>query len=128
MRWVAKAGVQRVLSALPRSETWNYVFQRHVTRNLPRKWPQFVWHAEEAARHWRHYVARPDVVPPAEASLYEFGAGWDLVGPVAFWALGAERQTLVDIRPNLRLELVDDTIARLARDHERLEAELALEL
>jgi SAM-dependent methyltransferase len=67
------------------------------------------------------------VLPGADRSqlhAYEFGAGWDLIGPIATWALGVDRQTLVDIRPNARLELVNDTISRFARDPVRLERAL----
>jgi SAM-dependent methyltransferase len=47
--------------------------------------------------------------------FYEFGAGWDLAVPLSFWALGVERQILVDRRPNVRVELVNTSIERLAR-------------
>jgi SAM-dependent methyltransferase len=52
---------------------------------------------------------------------YEFGAGWDLIGPLAFRMLGVERQVLVDIRPSLRAELVEDTLRRFAELHPELE-------
>ena len=45
--------------------------------------------------------------------LYEFGAGWDLVGPLTLALSGVGRQIVVDIRENLRLELVNDTLRRL---------------
>ena len=32
MRWIAKAAVQKGLSALPNEEAVNYWFQRHLTR------------------------------------------------------------------------------------------------
>ena len=53
--------------------------------------------------------------------FYEFGAGWDLAVPLSFWALGIERQILVDLRPNLRLELVNASIERLSQLGERRE-------
>ena len=56
-----------------------------------------------------------------DAVFYEFGAGWDLTIPLAYWALGVERQILVDIHSNLRFELVNKTIERLERsDDERV--------
>jgi SAM-dependent methyltransferase len=50
-----------------------------------------------------------------EAIFYEFGAGWNLVIPLAFYACGAERQILVDIRNLLRSKLVNDSIEKFQR-------------
>jgi SAM-dependent methyltransferase len=51
---------------------------------------------------------------------YEFGAGWDLIGPLSMWALGIPQQVLVDINTHLRFELVNHSIAQLARHHDAL--------
>ncbi|MDA2912732.1 class I SAM-dependent methyltransferase [Acidobacteriia bacterium AH_259_A11_L15] len=51
----------------------------------------------------------------AETVFYEFGAGWDLIIPISFYAFGVERQTLVDKRKLLRFELVNDTVGRFQR-------------
>ena len=59
-------------------------------------------------------------MPAAEATFYEFGAGWDLAIPVAYALLGVGRQVLVDIRPSARVELVNDSLA----SYERLRGEL----
>ena len=67
--------------------------------------------------------ARPGV-HRGTVRCYEFGAGWDLIGPIAMWALGVDHQTLVDIRPNVKLDLVNDTVVRFARDRIRLQRAL----
>ncbi len=112
MRWQLKAALQKTLSALPRGEAANYWMQRHVTGNLPRPDGSFEHHVEVALQHLAAFERHQDL-PLGEAAFYEFGAGWDLIGPLTYWACGVERQVLVDIRPNFRPELVEDALRRL---------------
>ena len=65
-----------------------------------------------ALSHLRAYESHGGGRPLGESVAYEFGAGWDLAIPLAYASLGVGRQVLVDIRPNLRLELVNASIAR----------------
>ncbi|MCA1656649.1 MAG: class I SAM-dependent methyltransferase, partial [Actinobacteria bacterium] len=120
MRWLAKAALQKGLSALPHPERANYLLQRHVTRSLPAPENGLRRKFERAVQHVEAYERHGPGPPLGEAVFYEFGAGWDLAVPLSFWALGVERQILVDLRPNLRLPLVDVTIERLHRLAPRL--------
>src|SRR5690348_6904976 len=106
---MAKAAVQRALSAVPAGDRANFLLQRHVTRQIPRSEAHFRLHAQETVRHFRALRRRSPDLDPAEASAYEFGAGWDLITPLLLYALGVGRQTLVDIRANLRLDQVEHT-------------------
>jgi SAM-dependent methyltransferase len=117
LRWVAKAALQKGMSALPRADAANYWFQRHVTHGLPRPADGFSMHVREALRHLAVFD-RVSELDRAAARFYEFGAGWDLIGPLAYWACGVDRQVLIDIRANLRLELVEDTLRRLGPELE----------
>ena len=47
--------------------------------------------------------------------FYEFGAGWDLIGPLAFYAFGVENQILIDVRKLLRPSLVNESIEQFKR-------------
>jgi SAM-dependent methyltransferase len=123
MRWLAKAALQKAMSALPRAEGANYLFQRHVARSLPAPEKALQQKFARAARHVEAYAVHGPPRPLGEAVFYEFGAGWDLAVPLAYWCLGVERQVLVDLRPNLRFELVNVTLERL----QRLAAELGRE-
>jgi SAM-dependent methyltransferase len=120
---MAKAAFQKGLSAFPHPERVNYVLQRHVTHGLPpsenrlrRKFSRGLAHV---GAYERHGPARAF----SDAALYEFGAGWDLAIPLTYWMLGAENQLLVDVRPNVRLELVNVNLERLARLAPELEEE-----
>lgn len=123
MRWLAKAALQQGISALPRAESVNYVFQRRISRTLPAGEGGFRRKFRRALGHLRAYDEFGPPLDVGDASFYEFGAGWDLAIQLSYWALGVERQTLVDIRPNLRPELVNVTLDRLQRLRGELEAE-----
>jgi hypothetical protein len=123
VRWQVKAGVQKAISLLPEPQRYNYVLQRRVTRSLPAPDGQLRLHAREALRHVRAYEAH-GARPLGEVRAFEYGAGWDLIGPITTWALGVERQLVVDIDALLRWELVDHTLQRLHALHDELEAAL----
>ncbi len=121
---MAKAAIQGGLSLVPGGRQANYFLQRHVSRRLPRSDADFDFHAATAARH---LAALDRIKPGVDRSAlrcYEFGAGWDLIGPISMWAQGIEHQTVVDISPHVRLELVNDTVRRFARQRSRLEQAL----
>ncbi len=113
MRWLGKAALQKGMSALPKAESANYLFQRHVSRSLPASEAGFRRKFDRAVSHLGAYAEHGGGRAVGEAVFYEFGAGWDLTVPLAYWALGVERQVLVDIHSNLRFELVNKTIERL---------------
>ncbi|HYX75838.1 MAG TPA: class I SAM-dependent methyltransferase [Gaiellaceae bacterium] len=115
MRWLAKAGLQRGLGALPQGERLNYVFQRRVLRSLPAGDNALRQKLTRARQHVEAYREHGPGTPLGEACFYEFGAGWDLAIPLAYAMLGVGRQVLVDIRPSARVELVNDSIAALER-------------
>jgi SAM-dependent methyltransferase len=112
-RWLGKAALQKGMSALPKAESVNYLFQRHVSRSLPASEAGFRRKLERAASHLDAYDAHGPERARDAAVFYEFGAGWDLGVQLAYWALGVDRQILVDIHSNLRFELVNKTIERL---------------
>jgi SAM-dependent methyltransferase len=128
VRWLAKAAIQGGLSLVPGGRQANYFLQRNVSRRLPRSDADFDFHADTAARHLAALDRATPGTDRARLHCYEFGAGWDLIGPIAMRALGIEHQTVVDISPHVRLELVNDTIRRFAEDRSRLERALGAPL
>ncbi len=122
MRWLAKAALQRGLSLLPgQGERLNYVLQRRVLRSFPLGDNALRQKFARALTHARAYEEYGRGVPLAEATFYEFGAGWDLAIPLAYALLGVGRQLLVDIRPSARIELVRETIVAFSRLRPQLE-------
>ncbi|MET0604048.1 MAG: class I SAM-dependent methyltransferase [Baekduia sp.] len=127
-RWVGKALVQQAVGALPRGHRVNALLQQRVTGRLPRQGEVFVWHVAEHARHQRALRDVRPGVDTAEVRAFEFGAGYDLLGPMVRWSAGVDAQTLIDLRPVLRLELVNDTLRKFHDWHDQLEAAAELPL
>lgn len=113
MDWRIKAVMHAALSRVPAGESINFLLQRYVTGSLPLGHKEL---GERVARARRHLdaVRRHRPGPVEAARCYEFGAGWDLATPLAMWALGVERQVLVDIRALARVDVINETIARFA--------------
>jgi SAM-dependent methyltransferase len=128
VNWLLKAALQKAISALPNAEAANYVFQRRVTRSLPIGDAGVQRKFRRALHHFGLLRERGPSRPPSEAVFYEFGAGWDLAVPLAYASLGVGRQILVDIRPNLRLELVNATLSSFVRQREALQDEAGVAL
>ena len=121
MRWLAKAALQKGIGALPQGERLNYVFQRRVLHSLPAGDGALRQKFSRAVQHLGAYEEHGPGVPPAEATFYEFGAGWDLAIPIAYGLLGIGSQVLVDIRSSARVELVNDSLASFERLRPELE-------
>lgn len=125
MRWELKALTQRAIDVLPSTSATrvNYWLQRHVSRSLPVPDGEFDVHFDAAAAHLRRIEPFVEATGnPGDLRGFEFGVGWDLIGPLTLAALGVGHQVLVDVRPLARVDLVNDTLARLARRHDELES------
>jgi SAM-dependent methyltransferase len=111
--WRLKAAIQTLLTHLPGGTSINYALQRHVTRTLPVSDSELAAQVGKARRNiaaFERWRTRP--VP--DLQLFEFGAGWDLLMPLVYYAMGVERQTVIDLQPLARPELVRDAARRLA--------------
>jgi SAM-dependent methyltransferase len=116
--WRLKAAIQTLLSVVPGGTAMNYALQRHVTKTLPVSETELAAQVGKARRniaafeHWRNQ-------PIDELHLFEFGAGWDLLMPLVYYAMGVQHQTVIDLHPLARLDLVTDVIQRLGRGAHR---------
>ena len=127
MRWLAEAAAQNMVSYLPGGERVYYALQR-LTKSLPVSDETFRQKLGRALDHVRAFAEHGPARGLSESALYEFGAGWDLIVPLALHALRADSQTLVDIRPNIRLELVNDTLRKLERHRDWFEQQAGREV
>ncbi|MCF8040472.1 MAG: methyltransferase domain-containing protein [Desulfarculaceae bacterium] len=118
MKWLAKAGLQKVFSGLPRGQRLNYLFQRYVTHGLPRP-AEFMVEYFGNAVQYLHAASLWGDLPQGPRRAYEFGAGQDLANALSLYALGVDRQVLVDLRPlaqwNLLAQTMEDLRARWTR-------------
>src|SRR5678816_2035021 len=93
--------------------------RRWFARSLPVSDSSFAVTVGYAIRHIegiQPYTHRPI----DQAIFYEFGAGWDLTVPLAYYGLGINHQILVDVRDLIRIAIVNDTIAK----YQKMAAEL----
>jgi SAM-dependent methyltransferase len=113
-----KAAIQTLLSVVPGGAAMNYALQRHVTKTLPVSDNELAAQVGKARRNiaaferWRNK-------PIGELHLFEFGAGWDLLVPLVYYAMGVQHQTVIDLHPLARLDLVTDVAQRLGRQEDR---------
>jgi SAM-dependent methyltransferase len=121
MNWRGKAALMYVFSASPWGGELYYFMQRRVTRSLPSTGEKFAESFQRARDHLRA-LDRWRTSGFGKARFYEFGAGWDLAIPLAFYVLGVGVQVLVDIRKLLRVELVNETLGKLQRIHSGIDA------
>src|SRR6478672_153786 len=114
MNWKWKACMQMALSTVPGGERANYFLQKHITKSLPLSETAFadqVGYAQQHIQAIRQYYKKP----LQEATFYEFGAGWDLIVPLALYSFGIEKQILVDIHSLVRPSLVNNAIEKFER-------------
>ncbi len=106
--------MQLSFSIAPFGEQLNYLTQRHVTRSLPVS-DQEVGHLAAVVAEHLQVIERYSAVSRERSVLYEFGAGWELAMPLILWAMGVERQILIDRRRLLRPALVNHTLEQIRR-------------
>jgi hypothetical protein len=119
-RWLIKVAVQHAMCISPRPEVLNYWFQRRVTHSVPIGYADFRRKFSQAVTHFtafRHHHGDAQLSP----LFFEFGAGWELVTPLAYYTLGIDRQVLVDLRPLAKLDLVNGVIQQFGLDRDELQ-------
>ncbi len=102
------------MSRLPYATTLNYWGQKYITRSQIDPASNTRDRLDKARWFVAEYVART-LGDPQEATFFEFGAGWDLAGPLALYCLGIERQILVDLARVANLDLANGVIRELNR-------------
>jgi len=112
MHWHTKAVVHNIISYLPLFSGFHYTMQRRITGTLPQSAAKAL---ERITLYKRHIELLTRYAQPRLESMvfYEFGAGWDLMGPLTFSAMGVSRQIVTDLNPLLRVELLNDSIRKL---------------
>ena len=120
MRWIIKAFMQRIFSRFAHPEKLNYFFQYKVTKNLPVSDEIFFQKASSAISHSKTFIEVAKPCDISSVSFYEFGTGWDIIIPLIYYGLGIRHQTLTDIRQNLRLDMVNDSLTRISKYADRL--------
>jgi hypothetical protein len=119
MKWVLKAAAKKALSWAPAGRTIDFLIQSKITKTLPVSDETFLSSVRFAAMHIDQ-ARKHGSTPIERAKFFEFGIGWDLVGPLAFYLMGVRDQTLCDISYNLRLSLINHSLATFYRLEDRI--------
>ncbi len=128
MKYIIKASLFKVLSSLPNADSLHYFLQKKVTKSLPCSDEYFLKKVAVAKKHFEVFLNQCPVSKISDAQLFEFGAGWDLIVPLSYYSMGIQHQTVIDIRQNMKLELVNDTISKFVMHKSKLEKDLKMEL
>jgi len=128
INWVFKGLLQSAISNLPQSEKINYFFQRRITKNFPSSKKYVLNKALEAVRHFNYFEKYNLHNKVSDLVFYEFGAGWDLNVPLAFYMLGIDHQLTVDLNPHLRFELFNNALKLLDENRKEIEEKAGREL
>jgi SAM-dependent methyltransferase len=113
MNWRVKALIQTAFSAIPGGASLNSLAQRARggTAELLGKTADRLEKSHWFIEQYRRYVG--DL---GQADFFEFGAGRSLAGALCLAAAGVRRQTLVDIRNIVQLDLVNAVVDKLRSD------------
>ena len=119
--WYIKASIQGVLSILPQSHRWNYIFQRHISKGLRLSDRYFETKLEICQRHQQNYQTYG--VKPLQ-KVVELGTGWLPIIPIGFYLCGVEQVTSVDVTPLMQDILIYETLEHFIKyaDEGRLSA------
>ena len=91
--------------------------QRRITRTVPRQLaPMLV--DSDYVKNAR--VALAQFTDLSDVNCYEFGAGWDLLSNLILYCFGVNRQTVGDVTPLARRDLVNSAIQQLQAQADRL--------
>ena len=111
MKWQTKARVHGALDRFPFGSAIHYALQRHVIGSLPRKYdPKYLSYLQ-----WHRANIERSAGSLEQATLFEFGAGWDLFYNLALYCYGCNRQVIVDLNRYAKVELINHEIERLNR-------------
>ena len=110
MNFKYKNILQHFFSSIPKGVKLNYLFQKHITNTLPVSEDKFIFKANTAFNHLKNFQ-QFNTLKTNSKKYYEFGAGWDLIVPIAICHLGYN-STVVDIRRLLINNLVENSINR----------------
>src|SRR2546428_8309010 len=112
--WLVKSVLHRAISVLPRRQSWNALFQQHVTRSLRISADDV---AAVLGRCGRHLDALFAHVPhPLEDfTVVEVGTGWYPIQPIGMALCGASRVWTYDIEPLLNRSRLWTALRHLAQ-------------
>lgn len=112
MRWVLKWAVQKTISFLPNSQSWNYLFQKWITKSLVPGKADLSRHFGFSAQHLAYYEQVSGSQQPPSRIL-ELGTGWMPTVCVGLWLCGVDEIHTIDIQDLKKAEVIAATLKTL---------------
>lgn len=125
MNFKYKCFLQKLLSVLPKGEKLNFIFQKYITKSLPTSADNFIRVQGWAKKHF-DFFNRYAQIDPKRTTYYEFGAGWDLINPIAISLLGVKTLNCIDIRQQVFPYLINDTISKFCHLKDKVSFDYSL--
>ena len=110
MGWRLKSAQFKFLSLLPGGEALYRYTQENITRATEATRPRVDQKLNVGLDFWAWLQQQNRTEQLTGGSLLDLGAGWKPVIPLLWYAFGNNRQTLVDVSPNMDARKVGDTI------------------
>jgi len=114
-KWIMKAFIQSAMSNVAWSEKLNYFFQTRISKSLPTTEKSLVEKAKMAITHFNYFNKHNTHSDLSRLNFFEFGAGWNLCVPIIYFMLGIDHQTIIDIEPHVRYNLLNDAIVKIEK-------------
>ena len=112
--WLLKAMVQGGISLLPKPYSWNYLFQKHVTKSLSLSATGFESKLMQCRRHIENYFAT-EHAHRTSFSVLELGTGWHPIVPLGLWLCGASSIWTIDKNSLLHIADVREILSLFAK-------------
>jgi Methyltransferase domain len=107
--WVLKAALQKSMSFFPNPQSINYLFQKHVTKNIIMNENEIIDKIKSNFRHVSNFFEMAKE-PKQDFNAIELGTGWMPVLPLVLYLCGAKNIWSVDILPLLKDENIKQTL------------------
>ncbi len=100
----------RASDFVPLQQEAQHLFQKYITRSLkPGDRTR-----QRMTTEWKHLHPLVDQnISLNNLQCLQFGAGYDLLGPIAFYMFGIDNQTVLDLRSLIRFEVVNNLVRAL---------------
>ncbi len=102
MKWMLKCAAFQALSRLPGGRPLYHASQRWITGNTEQTEGRLSGKIQQTLKYWQWLQTNESASWPEEAVHLELGTGWLPSVPITLYALGTQRQYLVDISPHMQ--------------------------
>lgn len=110
MGWRLKSAQFKLLSLLPGGTRFYHYSQEHLTKTTVANRSRVAQKLGVGLDFWAWLQLQNCTERLTDGNLLDLGAGWHPCIPLLWYAFGNQRQTLVDVGPNMDAAKVTDTI------------------